>query len=58
MQKESANGRANRRLAGGEWVAVLTSMRGKKQQKGEISPPVGHSYRQRRERERGLGESL
>jgi hypothetical protein len=30
MPKESANGRANRRLAGGEWAVVLTLAEEKK----------------------------
>jgi hypothetical protein len=36
MPKESANGRVARWLAFNEWVAVLTSVRGKKTVKGKI----------------------
>jgi hypothetical protein len=48
--KRVGNGRANRRLAGGEWAVVLTLARGKKWWKGEIFALVGCSYRRRRER--------
>jgi hypothetical protein len=52
MPKESANGRVARWLAGDEWMAVLTSARGKKTVKGKIFLAIAPFYRRRRERER------
>jgi hypothetical protein len=49
-QKESANGWANCQLAGGEWAAVLTWLRGKKWQRARYFPPAYRLYRWRRER--------
>jgi hypothetical protein len=61
MPKESANGRVARWLAGDEWMAVLTSARGKKTVKGKIFLAIAPFYRRRREREslaRPLGMAM
>jgi hypothetical protein len=52
MRKESPNGGANRRLAGGEWRVVLTSALGKEVAKEEASAGVTHFIGEG-ERERG-----
>jgi hypothetical protein len=58
MPKESANGRANRRVASGEWAVVPTSVREKKWRRGKISLAMASFYRGTREREReGRGRS-
>jgi hypothetical protein len=56
MPKESANGRANRRVASGEWAVVPTSVREKKWRRGKISLAMASFYRGTRERE-GRGGS-
>jgi hypothetical protein len=53
MQKDSANGRANRQLADGEWVAEHTTARGKKWLRRGYFRPWRPFYKARRERGSG-----
>jgi hypothetical protein len=58
LPKGSANGRVARRLAGDEWAAVLTLVRGKKMTNRKIFPTVAPFIcGGERERE-GLGRPL